>query len=493
MAEGLNISTGIGEGDANVLHWGAVDKAADRLYQEQLRRKALAQQQYQQQQLAFQKELGAIRSADIPDAVNAYNKRKNIAQQLYFDKNLHKDPIKYAQAQMALKQADADYYGVVNSSKETMLSDKNVSEDLLKNHDLYAPDASDKFQQWNNIPTSERRKQNLLGNTTLLSPLPDVDYTAIVKESVGEPKDYPAGKEMLSENKQQYIVPYISRANQPEQIKDNIIGKFDVRKAGKDAYKILRQIPPQSIEEINKRYDLIPNDQYRTLYGKDKPDLNPKNPDNPVEVIASYEAKKQVLTNPPKAAKPVTRVNPDYAYAQQKEMERLRQQGRLALLNKRIAAAKDLKKMSAKDEDLWSEEYLNEGIKEATAGAGDPKKDFYAKPAIITDPLLMKAFERDGYEPDAIIYKDGKYIPTFYKRDKDNNVIKGEDDKPEIIQQYTQPISKKQAKVLLLKVAPNSKRDAQEIGFSLDELGGEDSQENLVTDPYLLKLLNEEQ
>jgi hypothetical protein len=476
--EGLNVSVATGEGDANVLHWGATDKALDRLYAQQQQRKMQAENDYKQQQAAFQSELGKIRSVDVPEVVDLYNKRKAIKQQLLFDKKLQKDPVAYAQAQLAAKQAEAAYYGLVQGSKETLAADKSTAENVVKNHDLYDKAASGTLSQWMQIPTSTRRQQGLIGEEPLRYKGTNTDYGSMVKTAIGELQDVPIGSESLTPDKLSYQTQYYKRGAQPDQIKSNLIGQFEKKQAGQDAPLILSKIPQEEFIDINQRYDQIPNDQYKKLYGKDKPNLDAKNTDNPVEVLASFEAKRQVVTNPPQPSKIDKRRNDaEYLRLQaekQRALENQKQAGRLALLNKRIAAAKEAKKMSAKDEDLWSEEYLNEVIKESVGASGDANVDFYAKPAIINDPLLSKAFEREGIQPDKIVYSEGKYQPTYYSRDDKGEIVKDkETGKPVIVERFSQPISKKQAKVLLLKVAPNSKRDAQEIGFTEDALGGD--------------------
>lgn len=159
-------------------------------------------------------------------------------------------------------------------------------------------------------------------------------------------------------------------------------------------------------------------------------------------------------------------------FAQAKALEGIKQANRVDLLKKR----QQLKDMSVKDQDVWSQQYLDAGVNEALANSGDSRTDFFAKPAIITDPLLSKAFEREGKEPDRIIFSEGQYKPIYYERQYKTGALvrknkKGEDvtDKPDeqgdpvILERFSQPISKKQAQVLLLKVAPSSKQFVNEV------------------------------
>jgi len=481
--EGLNVSTATGEGDANVLHWGATDKALDRLYQEQQKRKALAQQNYQQQQLAFQKELGAIRSADIPDAVNAYNKRKNIAQQLYFNKKLQHDPIAYAQAQMALKQADADYYGTINGSKEKINQHKGLSDDLYNHPDLYNDDAHEQVMKWQNIPTRDLNAQGLDSPDAIKYKGTNTDYAAMVKTAQGELQDVPIGPETLSKDQQSYQTQYYKRGAQPEQFKNSLIGQFDKRQAGRDAERLLSKIPQEEFIDINKRFDAIPNDQYKRLYGTDKPNLNPKNPDNPVEVIASYEAKKQVVTNPPQPSKVEKRTNIDYAanlaFEHAKQLAAIKQGYAKDLL----AAKEKYKKLDKAGQGVYLDSLIENQIKEAKGGGSYTYKTAEGKEIpeyqMKVSPMTKSIFKVNDIYPDAVrIMPNGDIHPIFYRYTKDAKgnetpiIVNG---KASIDKTLSQPISREEYKIRLGQQLLSDKGLDKEL---YDQFGGEDGEEN---------------
>lgn len=490
---GLNVSTGIGDGDANVLHWGAVDKAADRLYQEQLYRRRLAQQNYQMQQAQFQKELGSIRSADIPDAVNAYNNRKQIAQQLYFDKNLHKDPVKFAQAQMALKQADADYYATINGSKEKFGSLKGTSEDVYNHPDLYNDDAHDQIMKWQNIPTKELNAQALDSPDAIKYKGTDTDFAAIKKTAMGEPQEYAIGKETLSPDQQAFQTQYYKRTAQPEQYKGSIIGQLAKRKSGRDAYLFLSQIPKEDFEDVNKRYEAIPPDQYKMLYGKEKPNLDPTNPDNAADVLSSFEAKKYVLDNPPQKSKVEKRTNLDYA-------SNLAFEHAKTLLGMRHANAKDLlkakqayKKLDKVGQGVYLDKIIQSQYDNAKAAGAytydDGKGNKVIEYQMKVSPMTKAIFKVGDVYPDAVrTMPNGDIHPIFYKYEKDptTGVYKPVPSKSkkgsfEVDTQLSQPVSKEEYKIRLGQQLLSDKGLDKEL---YDEFGGEDEEDDSDGDDW---------
>lgn len=509
---GLNVSTGIGDGDANVMHWNAFDKASDRLYAEQMKRKQLAEQNYQQQQAMFQKELGQIRSVDVPEVVDLYNKRKAITQQLLFDKKLQKDPVAFANAQLAAKQAEAAYYGLVQGSKETMGFDKNLSEDMSKNHDLYADDAHDKLSQAAQIPTSKRMALGMNNTTPYLYQGTNTDFGALDKLARGEVRDI-AGKEYKTEDGFQYATPTFKAGNTPSQYKDILLDQFAKRQAGRDAAKLLNQIPMQQYEEINKAYNAIPETEW-AKWGVEKQDLEPRNKNNAAEVFASLKAKEYALSNLPKPGETKYRLNQGAILGERqknaKELEYIRQAGRMKYLN----AQQAFKQKSKEEQQSFLDNIIKGQYDRAKTGGSyeyktkDGKK--YSENEIKASPLTKKAFavqDENGklVYPDRIrIQSNGDIRPVFFKRDKDGNqiIVNG---KAAVNEARSQPVSKDEYKIQLGNILLSGKSLDRELSDSFgdeifDDGGGEDIEfsESIsvpvnakpVTDPELLKTLN---
>ena len=79
---GLNFSTRTNEGGADVMTWGNLDRAANRLYAEQKQKEAQGFKEYQLAQQELSKDFSKVRSADIKDLMGNYETVKKARQKL---------------------------------------------------------------------------------------------------------------------------------------------------------------------------------------------------------------------------------------------------------------------------------------------------------------------------------------------------------------------------------------------------------------------------
>lgn len=136
------------------------------------------------------------------------------------------------------------------------------------------------------------------------------------------------------------------------------------------------------------------------------------------------------------------------AFQRQQMMENIRQANRIEMLGLHEKA----KALGAASEDVWIDNYIDkvtEDAKQGNKGLFGAGKEGYE---ISIDPTIAKAFTRDGKSPDKLVVTvDGKYVPIFYKRDKDGNLLPKEKGSvvPAVSDVLSVPISKEQFKLAM--------------------------------------------
>lgn len=109
-----------------------------------------------------------------------------------------------------------------------------------------------------------------------------------------------------------------------------------------------------------------------------------------------------------------------------------------------------LGKASKQDADLWLDDHIDELTEDAKK---NPSKLYPGGGLGYEIPLnatLAKSLSKDGNSPDKLIVTmDGKYVPIFYKRDKDGVIMNGQkkDQLPVIDEIATVPIDRNQLKL----------------------------------------------
>lgn len=459
-------------GDAFIVNTPVLDRWAQQLYVEQKAAEQRRQQENQAIDAGIQKEIGKVRSVDTPEVIKAYQEYKALKQNVLFNKDLQKDPLAYNQAQQAMNLRYQNIFTTANKSAEIKKMQEQLATDRIKNGNAYADDAGERISTLMNTPISQVGAHPAYGDLTNWDNYKyqgsNTDFSKIIRDAAGQPRKVYSKEDVMDGGLQTRITPY-EFGNTPGQVKDYVLGALAMRQAGRDAAYQWDHLPEKEIEETIKAYQAIPKEKWERMGLPGPQDLLSKNPDNKAENFAAYQAMRYAIANEPKEGIPQYRQNlkavKDLEFARQKQMEGIKHANSRDLIEFR-------KKIDPSDTEMnntWVVNYLTKRMGDAFTGG--KKQAIYggktvngAGYVINPDPIMMKAFSRNGQEPDRIyVTEDEKIWPIFYKygapTDKDGKVIAGREKEsvvqtnsaghPLVDEDYSQPMQLDQAALAL--------------------------------------------
>lgn len=315
---GLNVATRVGEGNANIMSWGNLDRAANQLYQEQKQREARGYNDYLQGQAALQKEFANVRSADVPDVVAAYNDLKKTKQAILFDEKIKNNPVLLAQKQQEAQLKDATVRQLIQSSQELKEADKAINARKLSHPDDFDQDLILQHTTDINTPLKERIKKGRLDATAYL--YKGVDASKLgqwAKESAGTAKAVPIGDEVVADEGYKLEQKHILRGNNPVQYADGMYKRFQTNKGGQAASALLNQMSDVKKQQIISQFNAIPDAEFKSKWGVDKNELiNGVLPDDKTGQYVLLDAMQYAINNMPKEAESKFRPNEAFKNAQ---------------------------------------------------------------------------------------------------------------------------------------------------------------------------------
>jgi hypothetical protein len=181
------------------------------------------------------------------------------------------------------------------------------------------------------------------------------------------------------------------------------------------------------------------NQAYKSIYGANEVVDTPKKAAQAATIIAAQNERNKGEE---------LKKDETLDFQRQQFMEGLRQKNRLDLLKEREKA----KGLGQAADDVWIDNYIDRLTEEAETGqkglfgAGGVGYD------VAIDPTLAKALTRDGRSPDKLVVtEDGKYVPIFYKYDKEGKLLPKEKGStiPAVSDVLSVPMSKEQLKLAL--------------------------------------------
>ena len=264
---GLNVATRVGEGNANIMSWGNLDRAANQLYQEQKQREARGYNDYLQGQAALQKEFANVRSADVPDVVAAYNDLKKTKQAILFDDKVKNDAISLAQKQQEAQLKEAQLRQLIQGSQELKEADKGINARKLSHPDDFDSDRIKEHLYDINLPLKERIKLGKLDSTPYL--YKGVDASKLgqwAKESAGTVKAIPIGDEVVTDEGYKLEQKHILRGNNPVQYADGMYKRFQTNKGGQAASALLNQMSDVKKQQIISQFNAIPDAEFKSKW-----------------------------------------------------------------------------------------------------------------------------------------------------------------------------------------------------------------------------------
>lgn len=477
-------------GDIFYIQTPYLDKAVDRLYDEQRQRELLQQKEAFALDDMVQREFGKIRSVDTPEVIQGYQRYKQLKKQLLFDKKAQSDPQLYNQLQREAGLALQDVYKGINRSQELLEGAKMEDQNRNRQPNLYDDNYGQMRAMFWNTPMSklpETEVGDLSNPDTYRYKGSNTDFQKLMTSAIGTPKPVFSMEEPVDKSGLQTKVTPYTFGNTPAQFKESMVGALGMHRAGRDAEFLWDQLPQEEIENTISAYKSIPQEKWQRMGLQGPQDLTPKNPNNKSENYASYLAMKYAVNNEPKQGSPQYRNNKDAQRQAALEdwitKEGLRQKNRQELVELRFKN----KQMDKAMDNVWVGEYLDRLKKDAEAA---PKGRFRNEDGTImeeaqvpVDKIAAQALAKQGIEPDAIkITADGKVRPVFYVYDKETKRPKKTKDGWFIVDDVlSQPISMETFKLNISKMTQSTKQRAAEMSGEKGSGGEKISVEDIKT------------
>lgn len=466
-------------GDIFLVNTPSLDRTGALLYQEQKQRQAKAAQENDALDANMQKEFAKVRSADVPDVIDNWSKYKTLTKQLLFDKDLQKDPKKYAVVQQQANEALANTHGIINGSQE----EKARQQGLIQAHSTHPDNFNDDFgtlmgaAQKLPLRQMSQYKQNgkpidLTNMDSYMYQGPDQDFSKIFTAAAGQPKstgyteNTPIDKNGLQYNQSSYEF-----GNTPQQYAQIVLGGLGAHKASKAASFLWNHVLQEKRDKVDQAYAAIPKEKWQRA-GIAAPQDLPTNTGNDAVDFANFQAKQYFLGNEPRA-----KVQVHTNEAKKFQMETDRQMRMKAIEH---GNAKDLidyrKSIDPNDKEmnnLWIDKYIQSAKEEANNTL--PVEYKYKNGTrvyehnIPMDPTLATSLQKSGVTPTYLrITSDGKFRPIYLKTDKEG-VPLGENGKYLVDETLSQPITEEQLGVTLGKKNVTGKQRAKEINTILNK------------------------
>jgi hypothetical protein len=445
-----NYTDQLGSGDAQVMKWGNTDAAISQLQQQQRQRQAQGYQDYVNSTNALSKEFANVRSADIPDVVNAYQTYKQLRQQMLFDPKLQRDPVAYAKAQQAANAAQAEVYGKIAASTETKEFDKGLANDFLQHHEQYDDTAGNTHAKAMQMTTAQRQAAGLNSAEPYLYKGSDFDLQKSLKDAAGTPQKNIIQGEYGGPGGFTATDNVYSYGNSPAQFAASLIGKGAERKAGQTMAKEYNNVPPAQVAQTQAAYQqLLQNKDYwsQARQNPAQNDLTIKPEDADAVKYAKLQAMQYALANQPKLEETKQRVNEagklQFEQGQKKELddyqlknkinfEGIRQGNREALAQFK----NQFKNKTQGEQSEFLDKYITSLETDAKAHPQDYKyangkteQQFKAQ----ISPQIKKIFEVPNgaghyiYPDEVRFLKNGDVMPIFYQRYSETEATSNKD------------------------------------------------------------------
>lgn len=297
---GLNLATRSGEGGADVMSFGQLDRAANLMYQEQKKAELTAAKSFQDADTLLQKELGGIRSADEDEIFNLYKEVADARKELHFNPNVQKDVKVFAEKQKNAALKEATLRQRIAKSKETKKNLESTSKFDLNDFD---PDKIKDYPSYLNMPTSELEK--IGANVPQFFMNQGVDLSKLAqwkKNAMGVVQKVKLGEEVESADKHNLEQKIIGRMNDPVQFFNNLSSNFASKEAAYTARTLAKQMTPQQKTYIQTRFNEIPEEDFKAKWGVSKQDLLNKRgaSDDYVNEYLILESMQHAVDNLPK-------------------------------------------------------------------------------------------------------------------------------------------------------------------------------------------------
>lgn len=410
-------------GDVVAVNTPTLDNLAKQLYVQQQQRQVRQQQENQALDQMIQKDFGRIRSVDTPEVVQKYNQYKELKKQLYFNKQLQRNPLLYNEVQQKANSAYQDMQSTINGSAEMKEFNKSINSAQLKNPDAFSDEYGQMMATQMNTPFSQLRNHPVFGDLTNADNYrykgANTNFNDIVNKVYGQPHKIVGQEEPLDNKGIQFRSPVYEYGNSPSQVYEGLVNSLDHKTERDAAYK-WKQLTPDVVQKIEQDYNAIPKSKWEQmgLTGLQKIDLRGgSDAEKYMRVLAMQNAinTQPRLTGYQNRTSELAKKN--YDFVLDKVMEGIK-----------FGHQKELKKTDQDAADSWIEGFWQQRL----AGAAnkeekpifEPNKLYaptFAK-ELDPDPVMMKALARNGVEPNQVfLTKDNKVWPIFWQYQEDHD------------------------------------------------------------------------
>jgi hypothetical protein len=415
-------------------------QAATMLHQDELLRQRNQMAQAQELDKTMKGELGKVRSADVPDVVANYQKVKALSQAVLYDKKLHRDPIRFAQAQHDLAKAQNDYYTTTSGSADQKARDAERDKVFMSNPDRMDDQYSTLRSTANSLPLSQLKNYSLNGSNIDLSDDnsyfykgTNTDFTKLANTAYGEEKPKFSLEEPLDKTGLQTKITPVLYGATPAQMRDSLVGEFAKHSVGRDAaYYMDHHYTPDKISDIIKDYNSIPTDKLKKMGLNASQDLSFSSDAPKAVQLASLMAMEHATQAEPRMGTPTFKTNESVKMKMDEEKDRrmaaLHQGYEVGNIKLRNKLAQDAK--TSVDESGGIYNYIGklyEQSKSAPNTINNPdgtKIKQYNIPVDNASKAIFAYKDDKGKEvyPDRLRFsEDGKYItPIFFSSDTIN-------------------------------------------------------------------------
>lgn len=452
-------------GDVFLVNTPALDRSAQQLYVQQQQRQARQQQENQALDGMLQKEFSKIRSVDTPDVVSSYNKYKELKKNMYFNKDLQRDPLAYNKAQQDANAAYAEMQQRINKSQEIKDMTKTMTTDRFKNPDAYSDDFGQRTAALINTPISGLgNNPDLVNWDAYRYQGSNTNFNDMVTK-VYDKKNRVSGKEeALDKQGIQFRTPVYEYGTSPAQVYEGLVNSLDHKTERDAAYK-WKQLTPDVVQDIEDKYKAIPSSKWEQMGLPGAQDMSLRGGSDAEKYMRLLAMQNAVNTNP-KLLKYENRTSEqakmDLQFSRQKQLASIQHANARDLIQYR----KDIDPNDTEMNNSWIDNYFDKSIDEAKSDKQNLRRVYTPHTSTLAhelkgDVILSKALSRSGNEPNKIyVTEDGKIWPIFYKYttdvDKKGNAIKGsyvvqKNEKGDAIvdEELSQPMTRDQTKLAL--------------------------------------------
>lgn len=272
-------------------------QASNQLFQQQYQRQLMMRKEGDMLDATMNRELPKLRGADVPEFTNSYQQYKNYKQQLYFNKDIQRDPVKYNQIQAKANEALSNAYKLADDSTAENQRQRQIAQGRKTKPDLYEDTTGDMLNKASGMTTKELRDHPLGNTDSYMYHGSNTDWGKMDNQAAGQPKEVPYTKnENVDAKGVQSNVTHYTFGNTPAQHYSYLIGEMK-HGAARDARNAYAQIDPADMEAVHQRYLAIPDEQWQQM-GTTRQDLPEGN--TPEEKFARYKTELYTLNNQPK-------------------------------------------------------------------------------------------------------------------------------------------------------------------------------------------------